>query len=68
MAKFCGKCGSPLDESGVCPKCDAQKVIKTEKTTAADEVYAQPANEAAPGVQPIEAPAPAKRAFRKSRS
>ena len=50
MAKFCGKCGSPLDESGVCPKCDAQKVIETEKTTAADEAYAQPAYEAAPGV------------------
>ena len=65
MAKFCGKCGSPLDESGVCPKCDAQKVIKTEKTTAADEVYAQPAYEAAPGVQPIEAPAPAKKGIPK---
>ena len=65
MAKFCGKCGSPLDESGACPKCDAQKVIETEKTTAADEVYAQPAYEAAPGVQPIEAPAPAKKGIPK---
>ena len=65
MAKFCGKCGSPLDESGACPKCDAQIVIKTEKTTAADEVYAQPAYEAAPGVQPIEAPAPAKKGIPK---
>ena len=22
MAKFCGKCGSPLDENGQCPKCN----------------------------------------------
>ena len=22
MAKFCGKCGSPLDENGLCSKCD----------------------------------------------
>ena len=23
MAKFCGKCGSPLNEDGSCPKCNA---------------------------------------------
>lgn len=23
MSKFCGKCGSPLNENGKCPKCDA---------------------------------------------
>lgn len=28
MAKFCGKCGSKLDEkSGLCPKCDMKAVI-----------------------------------------
>ena len=21
MAKFCGKCGSPLNENGLCPNC-----------------------------------------------
>ena len=27
MAKFCGKCGSRLDEStGLCPNCDAEKI------------------------------------------
>lgn len=24
MAKFCGKCGSPLDQNGKCPKCEYQ--------------------------------------------
>lgn len=29
MAKFCGKCGSKLDEAtGLCPKCDAEKLAK----------------------------------------
>ncbi len=28
MAKFCGKCGTPLDEeTGLCPKCDEEKLI-----------------------------------------
>lgn len=22
VAKFCGKCGSPLNEAGKCPNCD----------------------------------------------
>ena len=27
MAKFCGKCGSKLDEAtGLCPSCDAEKI------------------------------------------
>lgn len=26
MAKFCGKCGSPLDEHGLCPKCESSKL------------------------------------------
>ncbi|MBR4910312.1 MAG: zinc ribbon domain-containing protein [Clostridia bacterium] len=25
MGKFCGKCGTPLDNKGKCPKCDAVK-------------------------------------------
>ena len=28
MAKFCGKCGSPLDENGQCPKCNVNKALK----------------------------------------
>lgn len=29
MAKFCGKCGTKLDETtGLCPKCDADKMNK----------------------------------------
>lgn len=34
MAKFCGKCGSKLDEAtGLCPKCDADKIKQqTEKS------------------------------------
>lgn len=26
MAKFCEKCGTPLDENGLCPKCDHKKL------------------------------------------
>lgn len=38
MAKFCGKCGSKLDEAtGLCPNCDADKLIKqTEKPEAVE--------------------------------
>ncbi len=34
MAKFCGKCGTKLDETtGLCPNCNAEKIVKrTEKT------------------------------------
>lgn len=29
MAKFCGKCGSRLDEiTGLCPKCDAERLVE----------------------------------------
>ncbi len=32
MAKFCGKCGTPLDEeTGLCPKCDEEKLIASQK-------------------------------------
>ncbi|MDD7738789.1 MAG: VWA domain-containing protein [Fusicatenibacter sp.] len=32
MAKFCGKCGSKLDEAtGLCPKCDAEKIEQQRK-------------------------------------
>ncbi len=41
MPNFCGKCGSPTDASGLCPKCDAQiseptveSILKEEKTPA----------------------------------
>lgn len=34
MAKFCGKCGSPLNEDGSCPKCNAaQNIEKTNENT-----------------------------------
>lgn len=26
MARFCGKCGSTLNENGICPKCDLEKI------------------------------------------
>ena len=32
MAKFCGKCGSPLDENGVCRKCGASVLTEADKT------------------------------------
>ena len=32
MAKFCGKCGSPLDENGVCRKCGASVFTEADKT------------------------------------
>ena len=36
MAKFCGKCGSPLDPStGLCPKCDMDKAPKKPGNTTA---------------------------------
>ena len=32
MAKFCGKCGSKLDQTtGLCPNCDADKIRKRKK-------------------------------------
>ena len=47
MAKFCGKCGSPLDENGLCPKCDAAKAAE-ENTTS--EALTQPQPAAVPTV------------------
>lgn len=36
MAKFCGKCGSKLDEAtGLCPNCDADKLNKQTETPEA---------------------------------
>lgn len=38
MAKFCGKCGSKLDEvTGLCPNCDADKLNKQTETPEAVE-------------------------------
>lgn len=38
MAKFCGKCGSKLDEAtGLCPNCDADKLNKQTETPEAVE-------------------------------
>lgn len=35
MAKFCGKCGSPLNEDGSCPKCSAaQNIESTNENTS----------------------------------
>ncbi len=35
MAKFCGKCGAKLDEAtGLCPKCDADKLAKLSAESA----------------------------------
>lgn len=31
MAKFCGKCGSPLDKNGLCPKCDVYNSNETKE-------------------------------------
>ncbi len=33
MAKFCGKCGTKLDEvTGLCPNCDAEKMENSSVT------------------------------------
>ncbi len=38
MAKFCGKCGAKLDEAtGLCPKCDAEKLAKLSAETSKEE-------------------------------
>lgn len=38
MAKFCGKCGSKLDEAtGLCPNCDADQLNKQTETPEAVE-------------------------------
>ena len=54
MAKFCGKCGSPLNESGMCPKCSPREVNDTEKTVSAETFFARQAYEPAQ----VAAPAP----------
>ena len=37
MAKFCGYCGSKL-ENEKCPKCDKKEVVKAEKVTKTEKV------------------------------
>lgn len=39
MSKFCGKCGSELNENGLCPNCDLTKIAaeKERQTKAAEE-------------------------------
>ena len=61
MAKFCGRCGSPLNENGKCPNCDTAHVIQPEKTQAADAQFAQPVPENAWQPQQTPAPAPKKK-------
>ncbi len=40
MPKFCGKCGTPLDEeTGLCPKCDAEKLMALQKEKEKQVVY-----------------------------
>lgn len=39
MAKFCGKCGSRLDEAtGLCPNCDAEKIKESSAQEKAIEI------------------------------
>lgn len=43
MANFCGKCGSPIDQTtGLCPKCSPQ-AIRAEIPVSVAPVYTQPA-------------------------
>ena len=42
MSKFCGKCGSKLDEAtGLCPNCDADKIQKDSTQSQPSEVPEQ---------------------------
>ena len=42
MAKFCGKCGSRLDEAtGLCPNCDATKIKQHSENLKANEASAR---------------------------
>lgn len=42
MAKFCGKCGTKLDEvTGLCPNCDADKLKKQNETPEVVEIPKQ---------------------------
>ena len=50
----CMKCGSPLNESGMCPKCSPREVNDTEKTVSAETFFARQAYEPAQ----VAAPAP----------
>ena len=55
MAKFCGRCGSPLNENGFCPNCNVQPILKTERVMAADESFQEtPQNTSQYKAQPVE--------------
>ena len=42
MAKYCGKCGSRLDEAtGLCPSCDAAKIKQQSENLKVSEASAQ---------------------------
>ena len=45
MAKFCGKCGSPLNENGLCPNCD-QSPFESEMTSFNPQQYEPDQNDA----------------------
>ena len=66
MAKFCGKCGSPLNENGLCPRC--APAVPVEEPAAPQAAPSQTTvPPAAPSVQPpvpgaiLETPAPVKK-------
>lgn len=49
MAKFCGKCGSRLDETtGLCPNCDAEKLAAIRSEESTDKGKEQEAHSDAP--------------------
>ena len=62
MPKFCGKCGSPLDENGLCPKCaPTQKEIRFETDAVEYDHMEEPIqNEIKENIQ-IEQPLPKKK-------
>ena len=42
MAKFCGKCGTRLDETtGLCPNCDADKSKRESGLKASEDILRQ---------------------------
>ena len=42
MAKFCGKCGTRLDETtGLCPNCDADKLKRESGLRGSEDMLRQ---------------------------
>ena len=42
MAKFCGKCGTRLDETtGLCPNCDADKLKRESGLSGSEDMLRQ---------------------------